>query len=151
MLTLTLFFWELLELFVIGIVYYWVIGIKYHIIWILCLGKCTTTVKLAWQIWRLICSFFEMVFWQFCFLHYVSLLNILNIVLYMPGGVFSKEQEVKILSFVMIVAIKYIMRVTKKQNLRVNKILDKCTSSILIKNCSSRLVTYLCDGLKKKV
>ena len=67
-----------------------------------------------------------------------------------PGGVFSKEQEVKILSFGMIVAVKYIMRVTKKQNLRVNKISDKCTSNIFIKNCSTRLVTYLWDELKEK-
>ena len=69
----------------------------------------------------------------------------------MPGGVFRKEEEGKILSFGIIMAIKYVMRVTKKQNLRVNKILDKCTSSIFIKNCSTRLVTDLCDGLKKKV
>ena len=38
-------FFELLEFFIIGTVYHWVMEIKYHIIWIFCLDKGTSAAK----------------------------------------------------------------------------------------------------------
>lgn len=39
------YFFELLELFVIGTLYHWVMEFKYHIIWILCLDKGKSAAK----------------------------------------------------------------------------------------------------------
>ena len=59
-----------------------------------------------------------------------------------------KNQEVKILSFGMIVKIKYIMRVTKKQTHTESQILGRY---IPLRNSVTMLATYFCDGLKGKV
>ena len=44
-----LFVFELLKLFFIVTVYYWVIEIKYHITRTFCLGKCTSAATLVWK------------------------------------------------------------------------------------------------------
>lgn len=59
-----------------------------------------------------------------------------------------KNQEVKILSFGMIVKIKYIMRVTKKQTHTESQILDRYMP---LRKSVTRLATYFCDGLKENV
>ena len=59
-----------------------------------------------------------------------------------------KNQEVKILSFGIIVKIKYIMRVTKNQTHRESQILGRYMP--LRKNIT-KLATDFCDGLKEKV